>query len=138
MQMEKSCGAIILRRENDRWKTLLVQNRNGGHWAFPKGHVEEGETEKQTAIREVREETGLVIEINTDFKMTTQYSPKKGVLKDVVYFLSVVNTEETHRQIEEIDAVKWFSLPRALSKVTFRRDREILEEAAEYAKLYLK
>lgn len=138
MQMEKSCGAIILRRENDRWKTLLVQNRNGGHWAFPKGHVEEGETEKQTAIREVREETGLVIEINTDFKMTTQYSPKKGVLKDVIYFLSVVNTEETQRQIEEIDAVKWFPLSRAVTKVTFKRDREILEAAEEYARLYLK
>ena len=138
MQMEKSCGALVLRREDDRWKVLLVQNKNGGHWAFPKGHVEEGETEKETAIREVKEETGLTIEINTDFRMTTQYSPKKDVIKDVVYFLSVVNTAETVRQVEEIDDVRWMSFSRAKLRVTFRRDKEILEAAQQYAREYLK
>jgi 8-oxo-dGTP pyrophosphatase MutT (NUDIX family) len=138
MQMEKSCGALVLRREDGRWKVLLVQNKNGGHWAFPKGHVEEGETEKQTAIREVKEETGLTIEINTDFRMTTQYSPKKDVIKDVVYFLSVVNTAETVRQVEEIDDVRWMSFSRAKLRVTFRRDKEILEAAQQYAREYLK
>ena len=138
MQMEKSCGALVLRREDDRWKVLLVQNKNGGHWAFPKGHVEEGETEKETAIREVKEETGLTIEINTDFRMTTQYSPKKDVIKDVVYFLSVVNTAETVRQVEEIDDVRWMSFSRAKLRVTFRSDKEILEAAQQYAREYLK
>ena len=54
MKREKSCGSVILRREGSRFLTLLVQNRNGGHWAFPKGHMEGEETEKETAVREVR------------------------------------------------------------------------------------
>lgn len=138
MQREKSCGAIILRREGERWKTLLVQNRNGGHWAFPKGHVEGAETEKETAIREVKEETGLDIVINTDFRVETQYSPKKDVIKDVIYFLAVVNTEKTQRQVEEIDAIRWMDLDYAANRVTFERDKEIIHEVAEYARLYLK
>lgn len=137
MLREKSCGAVILRREDGRWKTLLVQNKNGGHWAFPKGHVEGAETEKETAVREVREETGLAIAINTDFKMETEYSPAPGVMKTVVYFLSVVNTGETQRQVEEIDEVRWVALERAEGQVTFERDKEIMRAAVQYAKKYL-
>ena len=137
MLREKSCGAVILRREDGRWKTLLVQNKNGGHWAFPKGHMEDGETEKETAVREVREETGLAIAINTDFKMETEYSPAPGVMKTVDYFLAVVNTGETQRQVEEIDEVRWVALERAEGQVTFERDKEIMRAAVQYAKKYL-
>ena len=138
MRREKSCGALILCRKSDEWQLLLVQNKNGGHWAFPKGHVEDGETEKQTAVREVREETGLSIEINTDFKTETQYSSAVGVIKDVVYFLAVTNQTETTRQVEEIDAVCWMSLAQAERRVTFERDKEIVREVKEYAEKYLR
>ena len=53
MQKEKSCGAIIYNKN----KEVLIVKHNAGHWDFPKGHVEENETEIQTAIREVKEET---------------------------------------------------------------------------------
>ena len=61
MKFEKCCGCIIL-NEN---KVLLVKH-NDGHWGFPKGHVEKDETELQTAIREVKEETNLDVEIQED------------------------------------------------------------------------
>ena len=138
MRREKSCGALVLCREGGEWKMLLTQNRNGGHWAFPKGHVEAGETEKETAIREVLEETGVSIVINTDFRTETQYSPASGVIKDVVYFLCVVSSMETVRQEEEIDAICWMTLSQAEKRVTFERDKEIVREAKDYAEKYLK
>ena len=58
MKQEKSCGAIILRKQNKTIETLLVKHTKG-HWAFAKGHVEENETEEETALREIKEETGL-------------------------------------------------------------------------------
>ena len=59
MQHEKSCGAIVYRKFHGNIELLLIKNQNGGHWSFPKGHVEEGETEEQTAVREIMEETGI-------------------------------------------------------------------------------
>ena len=66
---EKSCGAIIIHKTNkDNYKVLLVKNHNGRYWSFPKGHVEKGETEEETAIREIKEETGLDVEIVDSFR----------------------------------------------------------------------
>ena len=56
---EKSCGGIIFYKTKQNTKILLVKNNNGRYWSFPKGHIEEGETEQETAIREIKEETGL-------------------------------------------------------------------------------
>ncbi len=137
MKKEKSCGAVVVRREEGSFKTLLIQNKNGGHWAFPKGHVEGTETEKETAVREVKEETGLDIVINTDFRAKVQYSPKAGVTKDVVYFLAVVNTDKTKRQEEEIDALCWMDVENAVSCITFERDKEVMQKAAQYIKQHL-
>ena len=59
IKREKSCGVLVLRRQEDELYVVLLRHRFGGHWSFPKGHVEAGESERQTALREVREETGL-------------------------------------------------------------------------------
>ena len=64
----------------------MVKHRAGGHWAFPKGHVEKGETETETAVREVLEETGVPIEIEPGYRETNSYSPYRGAVKDVVSF----------------------------------------------------
>ena len=60
MKMEKSCGAVVSRMTENGREILLIRHMNGGHWAFPKGHVEKDETEEQTARREILEETGLI------------------------------------------------------------------------------
>jgi len=57
---EKSCGAIVYRRESGNVLYLIIQQKSR-HWSFPKGHVERGESEKETALREIREETGLCV-----------------------------------------------------------------------------
>ena len=61
MTLEKSCGAIVFRKFHGNVEILLIKHANGGHWSFPKGHVEEGETEVETATREIFEETGISV-----------------------------------------------------------------------------
>lgn len=87
MKREKSCGALVYRYEGDRLMLLLLRHRHGGHWSFPKGHVEGEETETETALREIREETGLSVSLREGFRHTVEYYPKPGVRKQVVYFL---------------------------------------------------
>ena len=83
MKYEKSCGAVIF--EGD--KVLVIQQVKG-HWGFPKGHVEDGETEVETAIREIKEETNLDVEIDETHRYIETYRPKEDVEKDVVFFVA--------------------------------------------------
>ena len=88
MKREKSCGALVYRiTQNGQKELLFIKHRHGTHWSFPKGHMEEGENEVQTALREVKEETGLDIDLEGDFRQSVEYYPKPNVKKQVVYFL---------------------------------------------------
>lgn len=88
MLHEKSCGAIVYRKFHGNTEILLIKHINSGHWSFPKGHVEAGETEVQTAHREILEETSIDVIIDPTFRETVTYSPKKDTIKVVVYFLA--------------------------------------------------
>ena len=106
MKREKSCGVLVLRQQVDELYVVLLRHRFGGHWSFPKGHVEAGESERQTALREVREETGLTgIKLMDGFRESVEYSPKPGVKKQVVYFLGTTEQEKLIRQEEEISEI---------------------------------
>lgn len=122
MKQEKSCGCIII---NDKKEVLLVHH-NKGHWDFPKGHVEEGETEVQTAIREVKEETNIDVEVNENYRYTTEYSPEENVMKEVVYFLAKNINDRRNAQLEEVSEVKWFKIDEAVEKITYNTSKEIL------------
>lgn len=128
---EKSCGAVI-HRERDGAREYLIIRHNGGHWSFPKGHVENNETEVETAAREIREETGLIVDIITDFRSVVTYSPKNGVVKDVVFFLASVTGGVEHAQEEEIAQLEWFPFETAREVVTFPTDIGVLVEAEEF------
>ena len=85
MIREKSCGPLVYRKKQDRLELLLIRHKNGGHWSFPKGHVETGETEPQTALREIKEETGLDVGLCEGFRQSVEYFPKPHVKKPVSY-----------------------------------------------------
>ena len=87
VKQEKSCGALVYRVRQNAVELLLLKHRFGGHWSFPTGHVESGETECETALREVKEETGLTIDLQEGFRQCVEYYPKPNVKKQVVYFL---------------------------------------------------
>lgn len=129
MRREKSCGAIVYRNDRDQIELLLIKHRFGGHWSFPKGHVESGETEVQTALREVKEETGLSIQLEEGFRECVEYFPKPYIKKQVVYFLGRSLGDEARRQEEEISELRWVPLADAQRMVTFSNDKNLLKEA---------
>ena len=131
MKYEKSCGAIVYRKSRDRIELLLIQNRYGGHWSFPKGHVEGEETEVQTALREGKEETGLDIQLEDGFRQAVEYFPKPNVKKQVVYFLGQAQSLEIKRQKEEISRITWTDIHKAYHMVTFKNDRDLIAQASQ-------
>ena len=131
MKQEKSCGAVVV----DNNKVLVVKH-NVGHVSFPKGHVEEGETERETAIREVKEETGIDIEVDTNYRYTTSYSPMEGVMKEVVFFLGKVLGGELKPQEKEVSKVDFISFTEAENSLTHEDTKEILRQVLRDIKKY--
>lgn len=134
MKQEKSCGAVLHKVQDGEKLFLLIQHKNGGHWAFPKGHVEKDETELQTALREIREETGYEAEIDNGFREVVTYSPKKDVMKDVVYFSGRVQGGIEHIQQEEVLGLRWENAGQALQTLTYDNDRQILQKLIQFLK----
>lgn len=132
MKMEKSCGAIVCREEDSLPQVLVIRHRNGGHWGFPKGHVEDKESEEETARREIREETGLKAQIDTGFRRVVTYSPKPQVMKDVVFFAAALAGGSLKRQEAEVEEVRWATLGDALELLTYETDREVLRAFIAY------
>ncbi len=126
---EKSCGAVIYRRTfRDGIKILLVKNHNGKCWTFPKGHIETGESEKQTALREIKEETGLTVTIEPNFRQTSIYRPFGKIKKQVVFFLARANEAAVNVQPSEIDYYLWVDLDDAMKLCSHENDTKILLE----------
>lgn len=136
MIFEKSCGAIIIRKKSNNsntltFETLLIQML-GGHWSYPKGHVENNETEVETAIREIKEETNLEVAIDTRFREITTYSPKPNVIKDVVFFIAYNKNNDVIIQESEILNYKWAPIEEAFNIVTYEEDKKILRKALRF------
>ena len=99
MQYEKSCGGVVFTRNNDEIRYVIIQHL-GGHWGFPKGHMELGETEENTALREIQEEIGISAKLIDGFRVEEQYPlpNKPGTTKMVVYFLAEYTGQEISHQ----------------------------------------
>lgn len=134
MNFEKSCGAVIYRKIDENLEFLCISHRNDGHWGFPKGHVEKDESEKQTAVREVCEETGLQVALIHGFRATVEYSPKEGVMKEVTFFLAKVGEVPVYIQLEELVDYKWTSFLEAKEILSYESSRDVLEQAYEFIK----
>lgn len=101
MEKEISCGAIIIKDK----KVLMVRSQKG-HYGFPKGHMEKGETEIETAIRETKEETNVDIIIDNPQRYVISYVVKKNIPKEVVYFIAKpiepINLIKEEKEIKEL------------------------------------
>lgn len=131
MKKEKSCGSIIYKYSGNELLFLVIKQTKG-HYSFPKGHVEENETERETALREVKEETGFDISFVGDFRKVITYMPNDEVLKDVVFFLGNVIGGLLKAQEEEVVEIKWLNYEDALSVITYDDDKGVLREAYDY------
>ena len=135
--MEKSCGVFLFNEQ----KVLLLQYATGqkegewdlqGHWDFPKGHVDKGETEIETATRELEEETGIKNIILLDnFRKTINYKIQKRdrkISKEVVFFIATTVETEINLSHEHVD-YGWFDFTSALKQLTYDNARSVLSEA---------
>jgi bis(5'-nucleosidyl)-tetraphosphatase len=134
MKLELSAGFIIFEKENDNIKYLLL-HYSSGHWDFPKGKLEHGETKHEAAVRELQEETGLTCKIIDGFERKFSYIFKNKsdeiVSKEVTLFLGQTDTQDVKISHEHID-YKWLEFNQAFNKVTFANARQALKAANEF------
>lgn len=135
MNYEKSCGAIVYRKYHGNTEILLVRHLKSGHWSFPKGHMEAGESEEDTARREIKEETGLDVLLDTGFRETVNYSPKKNTKKTVVYFVGMVASYELVPQQDEISELRWLEIEQAGNVLTYENDKLLANKAKAFIAL---
>ncbi len=128
-----SCGIVPIHRSRAVVKYLIIQH-NDGHWGFPKGHPEAGETEQETACREFTEETGIseftiigsdAISENYSFSRKNQ-----RVHKTVQYYPATVVDPTVRIQQKEVLDYRWLEIDEALSILTFEESRHILRQVA--------
>jgi 8-oxo-dGTP pyrophosphatase MutT (NUDIX family) len=133
---EKSCGAVIYLKKDETVNYLLLQYE-AGHWDFVKGNVEPNETEKETVIRELGEETGITqAKFIEGFKETIEYYYRRQgdtVHKEVVFYLMESQTEKVEISFEHIGYI-WLDYARAMEKLTFKNAKDILQKVNEFLK----
>lgn len=142
LSFEKSVGGVVYRKQGDETLFLLVQYRSW-QWDFPKGHVEEGESEEQTLRREILEETGISdLEILPNFRSSVRYFyTAKGnekneriakgegiyIFKNAVYYAVKTNQEDVRIDFEN-KAFMWLSFDEAYKKLGNDGSRKVLNE----------
>jgi 8-oxo-dGTP pyrophosphatase MutT (NUDIX family) len=130
---EQSAGAVVFKDGSGGREYLLLLN--AGRWDFPKGGVEKGESELQTVMREVKEETGLKsLEIVPGFRRVIEYfyrRENKNVHKQVVYLLARTSDDDVRISFEH-QGFGWFSYERAIKKASYGNSKNILEAAEAF------
>ncbi|NMA96167.1 MAG: NUDIX domain-containing protein [Clostridiales bacterium] len=133
MRYEKSCGAVVYSILNSKIEYLLVRSRgDNGFWGFPKGHTEKGETEEETCIREVLEETGINISLKEGFRDILNYMPSEDVDKDLILFLGEAKEQDVLIQEEELSDYRWCNLEDGMRLLTFEDNKKTLVKAHKF------
>jgi 8-oxo-dGTP pyrophosphatase MutT (NUDIX family) len=130
MKLDRSYGVIPLKKTNEGWLFLIIQHA-AGHWDFPKGHLENNESEKEAAARELTEETGFNVIQWLDLPPATNryHSVKDGepVDKTVLYFLALVDGQIELSPREVIDSF-WGSYETVRERLTYDNSRQVIDQ----------
>ena len=134
MPLEKSAGAVVFRRENKKIKYLLIQY-GWGHWEFPRGLIKKGESLKEAARREIKEEVGIKdIQFIPGFKEWIKFFFKfggKNIMKIATFLLAETKTKKIKLSYEHKDYA-WLEYKEALEQLTFQNAKEILKKANDF------
>lgn len=136
MIYERSAGILIFRQLEDGREYLLL-HYPGGHFDFPKGHMEKDETERETALRELKEETGIDnITWIEGYREKIHYVYRRGpnmMSKDVIFFLARTRQKKIIISFEHKGSL-WLPYKDALEKLTFASAKELLKKAEKFLK----
>jgi bis(5'-nucleosidyl)-tetraphosphatase len=127
---EKSCGAVVLFK--DAKINYLLLQYEAGHWDFVKGNVEPNESETDTVLRELKEETSIVAsQVIDGFRERIQYFYRRQgetIQKEVVFYIIQANTEKVELSFEHV-GYAWLDYLHALEKLTFKNAKDVLQKA---------
>ncbi len=138
MLKEFSFGAVIYKMKNDIPLFLLVNSKRSGIWGFPKGHIENGESEIETARREIFEETGIKnIEFIKNFRQEDVYiindaanrTDERQVEKHSIYFLASALEDALDFDKNEILELKWANINQAQDLLSFANQKKIINSS---------
>jgi 8-oxo-dGTP pyrophosphatase MutT (NUDIX family) len=133
---ERSCGAVVFTREEGIIKYVIIRQKRG-IWGFPKGHCKKWESQKQTALREVKEEVGLTPAIIDGFREDEMYVTQHGshlVNKRVTYFLAYYENQPIIMQKDELSRAKLADYDEAMNLLAFDSKKRILNSAEQFIK----
>lgn len=132
MYDEISAGAVLYLNDEGPEIKYLILNYSYGHWDFPKGNIEEGETELDTVFREISEETGITdIRIIQGFRQQISYKYRKKsklVNKAVIYYLAETKSKQVVLSFEH-NNFGWYTFDQALVKLSFENSKKVLRSA---------
>jgi 8-oxo-dGTP pyrophosphatase MutT (NUDIX family) len=127
-EQQRSAGGIVVRGDD----VLLIAVKGGKRWQLPKGHVEEGETAEEAAVREVREETGVTGRTVGALPPIDYWFVEGGrrIHKTVEYFLlEYVSGSAADHDPREVSAAAWFGWQEGLDRLSFANERRVAEAA---------
>lgn len=132
MKREYSAGGIVLHNG----KVLMIKNAalrdpKKAYWGFPKGHIDPGESSKNAALREIKEETKITAQIVGKLGESQYVFTRSGerIVKHVDYYLLKYKSGEEQGQELEVLEVKWFDPEEAIELLSFKKDKEFLKQA---------
>ena len=128
---ETSAGAIVYTLIDKKPHYLLIKDFHD-NFGFPKGHLEENETIEQAAIREIKEEMGIDIKLDTDFKEELNYVMPNGKNKTSIYFIGFYEDQTPVKQPEEVKEILLLPYEESLKTITFDNMKEALVKADAY------
>ena len=136
MLREKSCGAVVFIKKDDAPKYLLL-NYAAEHWDFVKGNVEPNENEKETVIRELKEETSITgAQFIEGFREVIGYFYRRQSLtihKEVVFFMMEAYTDKVKLSFAHV-GYTWLDYQHAMTKLTFKNAKDVLQKAHDFLK----
>lgn len=135
MRYERSSGAVVFRREDDKILYLLLKYENKNtYFGFPRGNIEEGEEEKEAARREIKEETNLDVEFIEGFKESANWFYRRDgetISKKAIFFIAEAKPGEVEISHEHV-GFKWLTFEKAIDELGFENAKKILRKAQDF------
>ncbi len=122
----EAAGGVVMRRGPDETEIAVVHRPRYDDWSFPKGKLDPGETFEEAALREVREETGLICRLGPELAFA-HYDDSKGRPKLVRYWLMAVIEDPGFEPNDEVDELRWLTPAEATELLTYSRDRSLVK-----------